>query len=252
LCRKGAEVVITYRDEQKAIETQKWIASETGNNITTFVCDMSSFESIRNFAAEFQTKYQQLDVLINNAGIWETTRKLSKDGIELNFATNYLGPFLLTNLLLDMIKNSAPARIINVASGAHKNAKIDFEDIEMKKNFSGYRAYGQSKLANILFSTSLSAMLAGRQVSVNCLHPGVVSTNIFKNMNKIGLGMMKPFMITPQIGSQTSVYLAASDHLSNITGKYFSRKKVVNSSSTSTDEEVAKKLWDLSLKYVGL
>jgi NAD(P)-dependent dehydrogenase (short-subunit alcohol dehydrogenase family) len=252
LARKGGRVVITYRDEKKARYTQKWIAAETGKTIEVLFCDLSSFESICGFVSNFKSRYNQLHVLINNAGVLENTRKLSKDGIELNFAINHLGPFLLTNLLLDTIKGSAPARIINVASGAHKNAGINFDDIEMKKNFSGFKAYGQSKLANILFTNRLSTMLAGRHVSVNCLHPGIVTTDIFKNMDKIGVVMMKPFMIKPDKGAQTSVYLATSDQVSNISGKYFSRKKIVNSSSTSMDREIAKKLWELSANYVGL
>jgi NAD(P)-dependent dehydrogenase (short-subunit alcohol dehydrogenase family) len=251
LCRRGARVVITFRDERKALETQKWIETETGKTIHAYYCDLSSFKSIRNFAAEFKTKYQRLDVLINNAGIWETKRKLSKDGIELNFATNHLGPFLLTKLLLDTIKSSSPARIINVASGSHQNASINFDDIEMRKKFSGYKAYGQSKLANILFTKHLSEQLDGQQITVNCLHPGVVATKIFDNLGKIGTAMIKPFMISPEKGAQTSVYLATSDQVSNITGEYFSRKKVVNSSSTSQDKEIARKLWELCIDYVG-
>jgi NAD(P)-dependent dehydrogenase (short-subunit alcohol dehydrogenase family) len=251
LCRLEAHVVITYRDELKAIETQKWIAEEKGGQVEAYYCDLSSFDSIRSFVAEFKRQHPRLDVLINNAGIWETRRKLSQNGIELNFATNHLGPFLLTSLLLETIKNSAPARIINVSSGAHQSAEISFDDIEMKIDFSGYKAYGQSKLANILFTILLAEKVDGMQITVNCLHPGVVSTNIFKNMGKISVTMMKPFMISPEKGAQTSVYLASSDKVSNISGKYFSGKKVVNSSSASHDMEAAQKLWDLSTKYVG-
>jgi NAD(P)-dependent dehydrogenase (short-subunit alcohol dehydrogenase family) len=251
LCRLGARVVITYRDEQKKLETQKWIEAETGAKIDAFACDLSSFDSIRRFATEFKAHYPNLHVLINNAGIWETHRKLSQDGIELNFATNHLGPFLLTNLLLETIKNSTPARIINVSSGAHQSAGVNFDDIEMKNNFSGYKAYGQSKLANILFTKLLVEKVDRLNITVNCLHPGVVSTNIFKNMGKIGVALMKPFMITPEKGALTSVYLATSEEVCFISGKYFSGKKVVNSSSISQDREVAQKLWDLSTKYVG-
>ncbi len=251
LARSGAHVIITYRDKQKALETQNWISHETGAHIEGFYCDLSSFKSIRTFVAEFKARFQQLDVLINNAGIWETSRKLSADGIELNFATNHLGPFLLTNLMLDLLRRSAPARIINVASGAHKSARIFFEDVEMTKNFSSYKAYGQSKLANILFTKLLAEKLKCDNVTVNCLHPGVVSTNIFNKMRKIGILMMKPIMITPQKGAVTSVYLATSDEVSNITGKYFAKEKVVNSSEISQDMEIAQKLWDLSIDYVG-
>jgi NAD(P)-dependent dehydrogenase (short-subunit alcohol dehydrogenase family) len=251
LSRLGAHVVITYRDIEKARDTEKWIASETGVNIKSFFCDLSSFESIRNFVQEFRTSYPQLDVLINNAGIWEKENKLSRDGIELIFATNHLAPFLLSNLLLDIIGKNGPGRIVNVSSGSHKSAVINFEDIEFKKSFSGYKAYGQSKLANILFTKLLSEKLRQNNVTVNCLYPGLVSTDIFNNLGKIAVGILKPFMLTPEKGARTSVYLATSDDVSHVTGAYFSRKKIVNSSLISNDMEIAQKLWDLSMKYVG-
>jgi retinol dehydrogenase 12 len=252
LARLGAKVIITYRDPKKGVETQKKLDAETGTKTDSFYCDLASFKSIRTFAEEFTAKYTRLDILINNAGIWETNRLLSNDGIELNFATNHLAPFLLTNLLLETIKKSAPSRIINVSSGSHKNATIDFEDLEMKTNFSSYKAYGQSKLANILFTKHLSEMLKFDNVTVNCLHPGVVSTKIFGNLAKIGVIMMKPIMITPEKGAKTSVYLTTSDEVSHTSGKYFAKKKVVISSPASCDMNDAKKLWDLSLKYVGM
>ncbi|MEI6851878.1 MAG: SDR family oxidoreductase [Bacteroidota bacterium] len=251
LCRMGAKVIITYRDKQKALETKQWIEKETPSSLDIYYCDFASFDSIRSFVKEITVQYPRIDVLINNAGIWESQRKLSKDGIELNFATNYLAPFLLTHLLLPSLSQSTPSRIINVSSGAHKNAVINFDDIEMSKNFSGFKAYGQSKLANILFTKHLAAKLEGKNITVNCLHPGVVSTNIFKNLGKVGIFFMKPIMINPEKGAATSVYLAASEEVSNISGKYFSRKKVVNSSPTSCDREIARKLWDVSVDYVG-
>jgi NAD(P)-dependent dehydrogenase (short-subunit alcohol dehydrogenase family) len=251
LSRMGAKVIITYRDKQKALETQEWILKETNTQIDIYYCDLTSFASIRSFAKEITAQYPQIDVLINNAGIWETQRKLSKDGIELNFATNHLGPFLLTNLLLGTLRKSAASRIINVSSGAHKSAAINFDDVEMKQNFSSFKAYGQSKLANILFTKLLAGRLEGQHITVNCLHPGVVSTNIFKNLGKVGVFFMKPIMISPEKGAATSVYLATSDEVSKISGEYFSGKKVVNSSPTSCDMEIAKRLWDLSIDYVG-
>lgn len=251
LSRIGAQVIITYRNREKAIETEKLIAAETTRHIDTFYCDLASFQSIRSFASAFTAKYTRLDVLVNNAGIWETDRQLSQDRIELNFATNHLAPFLLTNLLLDTLKNSAPARIVNVSSGSHQKAVINFDDIEMKTGFSSYKAYGQSKLANILFTKHLSEMLKSDNITVNCLHPGVVSTKIFDKLFKIGVLMMKPIMITPEKGAATSVYLATSDEVSDISGKYFAKKKVVNSSPASCNADDAQKLWDLSLEYVG-
>ena len=251
LSRMGAKVIITYRDKQKALETQQWIKSETNSLIDIYYCELASFASIRSFANEISAQHPQIDVLINNAGIWESQRKLSKDGIELNFATNHLSPFLLTNLLLETLRKSTPSRIINVSSGAHKSAVINFDDVEMKQNFSSFKAYGQSKLANILFTKLLAVRLEGQHITVNCLHPGVVSTNIFKNLGKVGVFFMKPIMISPEKGAATSVYLATSEGVSKISGEYFSGKKVVNSSPASCDMEVAKRLWDLSIDYVG-
>lgn len=168
----------------------------------------------------------------------------------MNFATNHLGPFLLTNLLLDIIPENS--RIVNVSSGVHSQAHINFDDIGLSKEYSGYQAYGQSKLANILFTKLLAEKLKDKNITVNCLHPGVVHTGIFKKMSKITVGMMRPIMITPKKGAQTSVYLATSDEVTNISGAYFAKEKLVNSSPASCDMELAKKLWDLSVKYVGL
>jgi NAD(P)-dependent dehydrogenase (short-subunit alcohol dehydrogenase family) len=250
LARQGAHVVITYRDQAKARATEKYIKARTGVGIDAFYCELSDFGAIRKFADEFTSKYDRLDVLINNAGIWETPRQLSADGIELNFAVNHLAPFLLTNLLLDTLRKSAPARIITVSSNAHKNTGMRFDDIEMREKFNGFMAYSQSKLANILFSKHLAEMLSKDNVTVNCVHPGVVATKIFDNMGKMAAAMARIFMISAAKGAETSVYLATSDEVSHITGKYFDKKKVVNSSPASEDMEAAQRLWNLSLKYV--
>jgi NAD(P)-dependent dehydrogenase (short-subunit alcohol dehydrogenase family) len=252
LAKRGAKVVITYRNQAKALETRSYIEAKTGASVDAFYCDLSDFASIRRFVEEFTRKYSRLDVLINNAGIWETPRKLSADGIEMNFAVNHLAPFLLTNLLMDILRKSAPARIITVSSNAHKNTDIRFDDIEMSDKFNGFTAYSQSKLANVLFAKHLAKMLSHDNVTVNCVHPGVVATKIFDNMGKVAASMARIFMISAQKGAETSVYLATSDLVSNITGKYFDKKKVVNSSPASEDMEAAQKLWDLSLKYVGM
>ncbi len=252
LTRQGAKVIFTYRNEKKAIETQKFIESETGTKPEMYYCDLSSFDSIRSFTEQFKSKHQRLDVLINNAGIWEPHRTLSVDGIEMNFATNHLSPFLLTNLLLDLLIKSNPARIINVASGAHKNVEIKFDDIEMKQNFRGFKSYSQSKLGNVLFTKSLAWKLAEKNVSVYCLHPGVVSTDIFKNMGKFSAGIMKLFLISPEKGAQTSIYLATANEINSPSGSYFFRKKVVSSSRISNNKEIADRLWDVSSKYIGL
>lgn len=252
LARQGARVAITYRNKQKAKETELFIKDQTGAVISSFYCDLSSFKSIRDFVAEFKDNYPHLDVLINNAGIWDPKFKLNPDGVELNFATNHLAPFLLTNLLLDSLKKSSQSRIINVTSAAHKNFKLNFDDIELKNNFNGFKAYCQSKLCNILFTVMLADTLRNTNITVNCVHPGVVATSIFDKMGKLAAGTVKMFMLSPAQGAETSVYLATSGEVSEITGKYFTKKKVVNSSPDSQNMEFARRLWDLSSKYVGL
>ncbi|MCK9612550.1 MAG: SDR family NAD(P)-dependent oxidoreductase [Bacteroidales bacterium] len=252
LAKKNAHIIITYRNETIANELKDLIFAITGRKIKMYYCDFSSFVSIRKCAEQILSQHEQINVLINNAGIWESKRKLSEDKIELNFAVNYLAPFLFTNLLLDIIKKSAPARIINVSSGAHRKAEIHFKDLEFSRDFSGYKAYGQSKLANILFTKMLSEKLSGIGVTVNCVHPGVVSTGIFKNMNRIAIAILKPFLFSPEKGAETSVYLASSDDVSHISGKYFSKKKVVLSSAESNDMKKAEKLWEISSEYTGL
>jgi len=252
LARRGAHVVYTARNLEKARIVKEEIISKTQNsNIEFFACELSSFGSIKTFVDNFKSKYSRLDVLINNAGLWEAQRKLSKDGIELTFAVNYLAPFLLTNLLLDLLVKSAPSRIINVSSELHRKGTIDFDDLESKKRYNGMKAYYNSKLAIILFTKELARRLQGSGVSANIAHPGLVKTDIYRSLPYL----VKQFIflfgaITPEEGAITSVYLAASEEVSNISGEYFARGKVSKSSDESYDVEKAEKLWDVSVGYV--
>lgn len=247
----GAEVIFTTRDINKGNKVKDELQQVTGSkNITYLYCDLASFRDIYEMAQAYQKQYDTLHILINNAGVWETKRKLSKDGIERIFAVNHLAPFLLTNLLLDTLKNSAPARIINVSSGAHKNSNINFSDIEMKKEFNGYKAYCQSKHANILFTKELSLMLENTGVSVNALHPGMVSTNIFKHIPSTIRKLMKIFMLSPEKGAKSVLYLATSDETDNISGAYFNKKRREASTAEAGDREHAHKLWKISEDYV--
>ncbi|MGA2297529.1 MAG: SDR family oxidoreductase [FCB group bacterium] len=253
LAGMNAKIVFTARNLEKGNKTLSEILEYTKNkNVEMMECNLDSFNSIRKFCDKFKDKYNKLDILINNAGIWESKRKLSQDGIELNFAVNHLGPFLLTNLLLNLIKSSAPSRIVNVASGAHFGRVINFDDIEGKKSYSAMNAYGQSKLANILFTKKLALLLKNTDVTVNCLHPGVILTGLFKDMN----GALKFFMNfgtkTAKEGAETTIYLASSDEVNSITGEYFEKRKITKSSNESCDMRVANKLWDLSGKYVSI
>ncbi len=250
LAGMGARVIITCRDIEKAKKTQDYILKNTGYKIDFLFCDFSSFESIRDFVQVFCRKYNALHLLINNSGIFETKFKQGKDGIELNWTVNYLAPFLLTNLLLDIMKTSAPARIINVASESHRNSVINFDDIELKNNFSGQKAYGQSKLANILFTRQLAKNLAGTDITVNCLHPGIVRTNIFHSMNKLAIFLYKLIMISPQKGAETSVFLASSDSINHFSGEYFIKKKIAVPSPEALKADVAERLWQISLEQV--
>lgn len=251
IAKMGARVIITSRDSEKGMVTRNDIIRISGNHeVEMMECDLTSFSSIRSFTDKFKAKYDQLHILINNAGTWQTTRKLSADGIELTLATNVLAPFLLTNLLIELLKKSAPARIINVASHAHKWSKLDFENLEGVKKYSHYQIYGQSKIALLLLSNKLSEILKGSGVTVNALHPGVVATHLFDNMSSTFQSIFKLFMISPEKGAETSIYLATSPDVSQITGQYFANKKIVTATREATDKANADKIWQISTDYV--
>ena len=252
LAKTGAKVIFTARSKVKGENVLKEIINLSGNNkVEMMELDLASMEAIRRFADQFKSKYSQLHILINNAGGWYKERKVSADGIELSLAANHLGPFLLTNLLLDLIKNSAPARIISVSSAAHKNVYINFNDLEAKKEYKGFKVYSQSKLANILFTKKLAKMLEGTGVTANCLHPGVVNTSFF-NQLKILKALLGWILISPKKGAETSIYLATSDEVEHVTGEYFAKKKIAKTNSESRNMEIADKLWEISKKYVNL
>jgi NAD(P)-dependent dehydrogenase (short-subunit alcohol dehydrogenase family) len=252
IAKLGGTIVFTTRDIQKGELTKDEIIKASNNNKIDFLyCDLASFDSIRSCCDQFKAKYGQLQVLINNAGVWESKRKVSKDGIESTFAVNYLAPFLMTDLLLDALKKGAPSRIINLTSGYH-GGTIHFDDIEFKRSFSGRKAYRQSKLAMILFTKLLAEKLRGTGVTVNCVNPGFTATNLARELNFIARAFFKFLGKDPKKGAETSIYLATSPDVENITGEYFANKKIRQSSKESNDMEVAKKLWDLSLEYVHL
>jgi len=252
LAKLGAKIIYTSRDNQKGEKIRKEIVTVTNNeNIEILKCDLASFDSIRNCCKEFKLKYDRLDVLINNAGVWDYKKRLSKDGIENIFATNYLAPFLMTNLLLDILKKSKSSRIINVTSGMHYGT-INFNDIEFKHKFSGAKAYRQSKLGLILFTRLLAKKLEGTGVTVNCVQPGMSKTDLGRDAGSFSRMIFKLMGKDPKIGAEALVYLANSTELKNITGEYFVRKKIKRSSKESYDIDLAKKLWDISKKYVKL
>jgi len=256
LAHMGANVVIAGRDPARCALTASDIREETGNpDVDFLVADLSSQEDIRRLAKEFKERHQRLDVLVNNAGAIHMSRRKSVDGIEMTFALNHLSHFLLTNLLLDVLSASAPARVVNVASSVHEKAKIDLFDIQAPRRYSGFRAYSRSKLCNLLFTYELARRLEGTGVTANALHPGLVATNILTNNGVLGrfinilLGVRG---ISVEAGALTSVYAASSPDLEGVSGKYLDKKQIVRSSTRSFDEAQAADLWELSASLTGI
>jgi retinol dehydrogenase 14 len=256
LASMGATVVIVCRDKERGEAALSQIISETGNrNVELLLADMSSQNSIRRLASEFKVAHEKLHLLVNNAGVYLTRRSTSVDDIESTLAINHLGPFLLTSLLLDRLKASNPSRIVNVSSDAHNGAKVNFEDLQGEKNFSGWQAYGQSKLAMILFTHELAKRLEGTGVSVNSVHPGVVRTNFAKNNGGIvafGFRLLGLFFIRPETAAGRVLYVATSPDLEGVTGKYFTKMHEARSSQESYDDESARRLWQVSEQLTSL
>ncbi len=255
LARLGATVVLGCRDIGRGEETAASIKRTTGNPDVHVLCgDLSSRRSTREFAAAFRRRFPALHVLLNNAGAVVPTRRLSEEGVEMTFALNHLGYFHLTSLLLDSLKAGAPSRIVNVASETHRYVRPEFDDSQNSRRYSPLRAYGKSKLANILFTRELARRLEGSGITANAVHPGGVRSNFYSNASGINLLYFKLFrwtLITPEKGAETLVYLASSDEVEGITGCYFINKRPVRSSDASMDPDLAKKLWGISEKMVG-
>jgi NAD(P)-dependent dehydrogenase (short-subunit alcohol dehydrogenase family) len=255
LARTGARVVITARDEQKGAAVAERLQRETGNpRIEVLRCDFSSLQSIRDAAAEFQRRFDRLHVLVNNAGGINPNRQLSADGFELTFAVNHLGYFLFTNLLLGLLKKSAPARVVSVASQASRFGSIDFDDLQAARRYIGMRQYGASKRMNIAFALELAERLRGTGVTSNALHPGVVASDFGVVSGWFGLGfaLVKPFLLTPEQGARTQIWLASAPEVEGVTGGYFMRKKQIAPQRQARDPEVRRRLWELSEQLTGL
>ena len=256
LARQGAAVIIASRNPQRCAETAARTRQETGNaRVDYLAADLSSQAQIRQLVEEFHKRYDRLDVLVNNAGAFYMRRQESVDQIEMTFALNHLNYFLLTNLLLDTIEASAPARIVNVSSDAHRGGQIRFDDLQGQKKFSGWRAYAQSKLANVLFTYELARRLEGKEVTANALHPGFVATRFAENnggLYKAAMSLVHLFARTPEQGARTSIYLASSPQVEGVSGKYFTDEKPVDSDPASYDQVSARRLWDVSAEMTGL
>lgn len=250
----GANVVIVGRNEAKARDVVSAIQKETGNErVSYLLADLSSMKSTEAMAEEYRSRFDRLDVLVNNAGAIIMTRGETVDGFENTFALNHLmGYFYLTNLLLDLIVASAPARIVNVSSGAHAAAKMNFNDLQGKQKYSGFRAYGQSKLANVLFTYELARRLEGTGVTVNALHPGFVASNFGQTNNeqntlvRLGIRATQIIAISEEQGAETSIYLATSPEVEGMTGLYFDKQKPKASCKESYDVAEQALLWQVS------
>jgi NAD(P)-dependent dehydrogenase (short-subunit alcohol dehydrogenase family) len=255
LARLGGEVTLVGRNAARCSGAAELIRLQTGVVVGTIVADLSTLAGIRQTAADFLKTHQNLHVLVNNAGGMFARRRLTPDGFETTFALNHLSYFLLTNLLLELLKSSAPARIVNVSSRSHERAKLDFDNLQGEKRYAGMRAYGQSKLANLLFTYELARRIAGTSVTVNALHPGFVATGFARNNGpfyNVGTWVAgRLFGRTPEQGARTSLYLASSPEVEGVTGKYFVDCSPVESRPQSYDLAAAAKLWQVSEALVG-
>jgi len=257
LAGMGARVAITGRDLARTKAAAAEIAAATGNPaVDAYAADLSAQTQVRGLAAEILQAYPRLDVLINNVGGFWAHRHVTADGLEHTFALNHLAPFLLTNLLLARLVASAPARIITVSSGAQSMGKIDFDDLQGQRNYSGQRAYSQSKLANVMFTYELARRLEGTGVTATVLHPGVVRTGFGAEdpspFWRVFIPLTRPFMKTPAEGAQTPIYLACSPNVEGVTGTYFADRKPKATNKVSYDTTAAARLWQVSAELTGI
>ncbi len=256
LAQQGATVLVVGRNPERGAATVDRITRQTGNPaVELLVADLSVQSEVRQLAATVQRRFSRLHVLVNNAGAIFTTRNLSADGIEMTLALNHLGYFLLTHLLLDTLKASAPARIVNVASNAHRAGRIDFADIQAQRRYGGWRAYCQSKLANVLFTYELARRLHGTGLTANVMHPGFVASGFGRNnrgMFGLGMRVAQWAALSPEQGAETVIYLATSPDVVHVSAEYFVKARAVKSSRASYDQAAARRLWQLSEDLSGL
>jgi len=257
LARLGAIVWVHGRDPERGRRAAEDIARDSGSRNVRFVqADFARLDDVRRVAAEVQASAPRLDVLVNNAGLICRERTTTAEGYETTFAVNHLAPFLLTLLLRTKLEQSAPARIVVVASEAHRRSQLDFDDLMMTRGFSLFRAYGRSKLANILFTRALARRLAGTAVTANALHPGFVQTNLFSHGSALArwgaatIGRL--FMRSPEQGAKTTVYLSASPEVEGRSGGYYSDCRLIEPNAAALRDEDGERLWELSAKLVGL
>ncbi len=255
LATMGAHLAITGRNRARAEDTAREIRAAGGGPVDVFVADVSSQSEVRRLAEEVLGRLSRVDVLVNNVGGYWNTRHVTTDGLERTFAVNHLAPFLLTNLFLDRLAQSPQGRVVTVSSNAQAMGRIDIDDLQGERNYSGARAYNQSKLANVLFTYELARRLRGTSVTANALHPGIVSTSFGAQdpgrIQRLSVPLMRPFMQSPSRGASTSVYLASSPEVERVTGGYYAHSRPKASSKRSYDEALAARLWEVSADLAG-
>jgi retinol dehydrogenase 12 len=259
LAANGARVVITSRDAQRGASAAATVETRTGSPVEVMTLDLTSFASIRGFAKAFLDAHDRLDVLVNNAGLVLRERRVTEDGHETQFQTNHLGPFLLTALLRDRIEASTPARIVVVSSDAHRVARsgLDFDDLESTRGYRPFRTYGRTKLMNLLFTRELARRLDATGVTANAVHPGYIASRFGRDgdmsvLLSVGMMLSRPFARTPEVGAQTSIYVASSPDLDGVSGRYFARSRPSQPSAAAEDDDAAARLWDVSAELTGV
>jgi NAD(P)-dependent dehydrogenase (short-subunit alcohol dehydrogenase family) len=256
LAGMGATVVMAVRNRERGETARAEVVQETGNeSVTVMVCDLASGDSIKRFSEEFRTRYDRLDVLINNAGAVFAKRRLSADGLESSMAVNYLGPFLITRELLPLLEASAPSRVVNVSSGLSGNAEFDFDDLQREKGYKGMEAYAGSKLMLTTYTLELARRLEGTGVTANVVEPGFVATKLGRNsgslLNSVMFTLVRPMQITPDKAAENTVYAATSPGLEGVTGKVFAKKQEKETPPITHDGEARKQLWDATEQLLG-
>jgi retinol dehydrogenase 14 len=252
----GANVVVVGRNQERGGAAVEEIKAQSHNeSVELMLADLSVQAEVRRLAEEFLERYDRLDVLVNNAGLVQSKRTETPDGIETTLAINHLAPFLLTNLLLGCLEQSAPSRVITVSSEAQRWGTMDFEDMQSRRKYRGFPVYGMTKLANIMFTYELAERLNGTGVSANCLHPGSVGTNFGQN-NRGAMALFfrtfKPFMRSPEQGADTLIWLASSPEVDGVSGKYFSDRKEIEAKKVAYDPAARRRLWEISEDLTGL